>query len=272
MIRIQSILIMHQDLISNNIHLRCIQVGCRFLWTCFSILIYVYIDNSGFYYEGKRYHTHLYVCVETLQKRIKRKREQSFSYFFFFTMLLFLGYVSRYSFLNLSLSLAFSTHERARMCSFFSSWLPTHTLFALNNTYTHFFSVSSFHWTHLWCVYSSNYLIFIFIILLVDPSSIDTLQQPQQQSDSNFAAHDHAAMLDTINHPQSSLVNPNHLQHPQSHLHQTMPGKTKRLLQDKKNRPEVMQSNWQRPSIIALHILRRVYAISLSACSSSLSL
>jgi hypothetical protein len=36
-------------------------------------------------------------------------------------MLLFLGYVSRYSFLNLSLSLVFSTHECARICSFFSS-------------------------------------------------------------------------------------------------------------------------------------------------------
>jgi hypothetical protein len=77
----------------------------------------------------------------------------------------------------------------------------------------------------------------IFIILLVDPSSIDTLQQQQQQqqqSESNFAAHEHAAILDTIDHPQTSLINPNHLHHPQSHIHQTMPGKTKLRLKKKK--------------------------------------
>jgi hypothetical protein len=79
-----------------------------------------------------------------------------------------------------------------------------------------------------------NYLIFILIILLVDPSSIDTLQQQQQQQpESNFAAHEHAAMLDTIDHPQTSLMNPNHLHHPQSHMHQTMPGKNERLLEKK---------------------------------------
>lgn len=59
----------------------------------------------------------------------------------------------------------------------------------------------------------------------IDPSSIDTLQQQQQQqqSDSNFAALEHAAMLDTMDHQQTSLINPNHLHHPQSHIHQTMP-------------------------------------------------
>ncbi len=136
---------------------------------------------------------------------------------------------------SISLSLAFSTHECARICSFFSSWLPTHTLFALNNTYTYTFSLSLsvFHSMHLWCVYSSNYLIFIFIIiLLVDPSSIDTLQQ--QRSESNFAVHEHAAMLDTIDHQQTQLLNPNHLHHPQLHIHQTMPGKHKLLVKRRK--------------------------------------
>jgi hypothetical protein len=58
----------------------------------------------------------------------------------------------------------------------------------------------------------------------VDPSSIDTLQQQQQQrSESNFAVHEHAAMLDTIDHQQTQLLNPNHLHHPQLHIHQTMP-------------------------------------------------
>ncbi|CAF1220241.1 unnamed protein product [Adineta steineri] len=57
----------------------------------------------------------------------------------------------------------------------------------------------------------------------VDPSSIDTLQQQQQQTESNFAVHEHAAMLDTIDHQQTPLLNPNHLHHPQPHIHQTMP-------------------------------------------------
>jgi hypothetical protein len=55
----------------------------------------------------------------------------------------------------------------------------------------------------------------------VDPSAIDTLQQ--QQSESNFAVHEHGAMLDTIDHQQTPHLNPNHLHHPQSRIHQTMP-------------------------------------------------
>lgn len=154
--------------------------------------------------------------------------------------------------LSLFLVRAFSTHERARMCSFFfSSWLPTHThthtLFALNNTYTYFFSSSSspssplIHSMHWWCVYSTNYLIFIFVILLVDPSSIDTssASHQQQANESTFSAHEHVPILDTIEHQQPStpssassstaavLLNPTHLHHPPSHLRQTMPGKSR---------------------------------------------
>jgi hypothetical protein len=43
-------------------------------------------------------------------------------------------------------------------------------------------------------------------------------------------------MLDTIDHQQTSLINPNHLHHSQSHIHQTMPGKNKRLLKKKKEK------------------------------------
>lgn len=70
----------------------------------------------------------------------------------------------------------------------------------------------------------------IFIIVLVDPSSIDVLQQQhhqqqQQAVESNFAVSEHAAILDTIDHQQPTILNPNHLHHPQPHIHQTMPGK-----------------------------------------------
>ncbi|CAF4525267.1 unnamed protein product, partial [Rotaria socialis] len=58
----------------------------------------------------------------------------------------------------------------------------------------------------------------------VDPSSIDSLQQQQQQQpDSNFAVHEHVAMLDTIDHQQPPLLNSNHIHHPRQHVNQTMP-------------------------------------------------
>jgi hypothetical protein len=107
---------MQRDRISNNINLICIKVDFNFLFNCFLYFYMLYIDNSGFYYGGKRYHTHLYVCVETVRKRIKRKREQSFSYFFFFTMLLFLGCVPLLISQSFSLSLSRSPHTSAREC------------------------------------------------------------------------------------------------------------------------------------------------------------
>ncbi|CAF1598996.1 unnamed protein product, partial [Rotaria magnacalcarata] len=54
-----------------------------------------------------------------------------------------------------------------------------------------------------------------------DPSSIDPLQQQQQQQqqpNSNFAIHEHVAMLDTIDHQQPPLLNPNHIHHPRQHI------------------------------------------------------
>jgi hypothetical protein len=97
--------------------------------------------------------------------------------------------------------------------------------------------------------------------------SIDTLQQ-QQQSESNFAVHDHAAMVDKLDHQQqATILNPNHLHHPQSHIHQTMPGKKK----EKKRRSDAILTK-EAIDHRSSYILRRVYAISLSACSSSLSL
>jgi hypothetical protein len=41
-------------------------------------------------------------------------------------------------------------------------------------------------------------------------------------------------MLDTIDHQQTPLLNPNHLHHPQSHMHQTMPSKCKLIVKKKK--------------------------------------
>ncbi|CAF5003852.1 unnamed protein product, partial [Rotaria magnacalcarata] len=55
----------------------------------------------------------------------------------------------------------------------------------------------------------------------IDPSSIDPLQQQQQQQqqpNSNFAIHEHVAMLDTIDHQQPPLLNPNHIHHPRQHI------------------------------------------------------
>jgi len=117
MIRTQTILIMEQDHIFNNINLKSIQVDFNSLFSCFLYLYtYIYVDNSGFYYGGKRYLTHLYVCVETLRKRINRKREQSFSYFFFFTMLLFSSVMCPATHFSISLSRARSPHTSAREC------------------------------------------------------------------------------------------------------------------------------------------------------------
>jgi hypothetical protein len=226
---------------------------------CVYMYIYIYIDNSGFYYGGKRYHTHLYVCVETLRKRIKKKENESSHLVTFSSLPCFLFSVmcpATHFSMSLSLSCARSPHTSARECVASSPPDCQHTHYLLWTTHIHIhslslpLSLSLIHSIHLWCVYSSNYLIFIFIILLVDPSSIDTLQQQQQQqqqqqsqqqpTESNFAVHEHAAMLDTIDHQQTSLINPNHLHHPQPHIHQTMPGKTQRLFERKKQKGDAI--------------------------------
>lgn len=124
--------------------------GKFFIDSLNSFLSIIVVVNSGFYYGGKEisYAPIIYicVCVETLQTRIKRKGEQSFSYFFLFTMLLF-PRLCVPLLISQPLSLSRSPHTSARECVASSppdcQHTHTHTLFALNNTYTHFFSFSS---------------------------------------------------------------------------------------------------------------------------------
>lgn len=143
MIHMLNILVMELEHIFNNIQHICIKVNLTFL---LHVYLYIYISTliiQVFIMGVRRYYTHLYVCVETLRKRIKRKREQSFSYFFFFTMLLFPRLcVPLLISQSLSLSLSRSPHTIARECVASSPPDCQHTLFALNNTYTHLFCLS----------------------------------------------------------------------------------------------------------------------------------